>query len=246
MNHKNYTDALIESIINLLSTDEYIAYIELEDYFNRYYFNNGRKTLLPYDAEGWEILHNLKEIEEGIYKRSDIEASGLARVCIFYNTYVLEHWLLNHDVFINDTEFIPDNPRDTDINQDPAVLPSHEYLRKCYGDDVPDFMYIDSTNKVITMDLKFLKRNQFGRQEVTFAAHNANYVIAYSPVTNKLYLYRQKYNNSKYKNLYISINREKKLDEELTTKLIPWRTIMSNNNLYFDWNKIFALEPKLL
>jgi hypothetical protein len=39
-------------------------------------------------------------------------------------------------------------------------------------------------------------------------------------------------------------NTETGLNETPLSKLIPWNIITADNNLYFDWNKIFALEPK--
>jgi hypothetical protein len=77
------------------------------------------------------------------------------------------------------------------------------------------------------MDLKFLKRAQFGKQKTVFAAHDADYVIAYSPMTNYIYLYKQ---SKKYKDLYVYMNINKELsikntetglNETPLSKLIP-------------------------
>ena len=190
---KQYTESLIEDYVtDEVNTEDFIAYPELEKYFNKYYFDNGRTTLLPPadDKEGWDTLHNLANIEQGIYK-GDKTASGLARICIFYNNYVIEHWLLDNNVFKFETNFIPDDKYKD--NDDYTVLPSHEYLRRCNGESIPDFEYIGPSGNNVKLDIKTLKASERKPEAsiINTPAHNAKYVAGYNPENNTLTLYKQ-------------------------------------------------------
>ena len=82
-----------EDFINLFNTPDYIWYGELEYYFNKYYFDTDKTSLLPpiSDFEGWETVKNLREIEKHIPPGKTTKSKGMTRIGVFYNTYVIEH-----------------------------------------------------------------------------------------------------------------------------------------------------------
>lgn len=137
--------------ISLFPTEDYISYDDLERYFDEYYFKTGKSLPIPDpdDNNGWETLKYIREIESNI-PSSDGFYRDFARVMVFYNTHVVEQWLLDNALKAGHI-FTPNIDRDDD--PDYRHLPSHEFLRKGFGDDTPDFSW-DHKGRKITSDLK--------------------------------------------------------------------------------------------
>jgi hypothetical protein len=222
---------------SLFPTDNYISYNQLADYLNTYYFNTENKdTLLPPvdDNQGWEILGHLRHIEQDIPIVKAFSYAALARVCLFYNTYVVEHYLLNN-VVDKSHAFAPDTnmPDDDDF----MYLPSHEYLRGGVGYKDSDFVYTVKGRKM-TADLKFKPSSKQLKKDEIWEAHGADFVYCYIVENNQLALY-QRTEFLDESNVKARYTQKKLIDLEqvLPASLIPQS--MLRQPKYNHWANVF-------
>lgn len=229
---------------DLFPTDDYISYSDLTNYFNKYYFNTRDKdTLLPPvdDNQGWELVEHLKNIELDISVTKAFSYNAFARICLFYNTYVVEHFLLTQVVKPGHT-FAPDTNNEDD--DDFMYLPSHEFLRRGDGYKDSDFIY-EIRGRKLTADLKFKTNAKYLKPTETWNAHGADFVYCYIVEDNKLALYKRKnfVQGSTVEAVYTQ-GEIKDLEPILATKLIP--QILLKQPQYNHWANVFRERKKWL
>ena len=227
LNEDDSKKVINEELVNLFNDENRIWYEEMTEYFNRVYFNDEKKrhSLLPEetDAEGWDTLRNMREIEESILRwRKNIDtgewekmpSGGLARVCWFYNTYVIE----TRSPWKDGVEL---------LNKD-----DHLWFHKGKGTDDPDLIM---TNTNATADVKFKNSEHLSDIIKEQRSHSADFIVIYNYYDDMLYLYKLIDDKDR---LYKKMSATK--IAKIKDRLIP--PDIYEQDIYSDWDEIFSLK----